>query len=659
MTDRDRALRLLSSLQSYRADDYDTWLKVGMALHSAGADWRDWDEWSKKSAKYKPGVCEAKWKSFSNFSGNPISIGSLVQFAKEDGYVPTKNASSQAVKPQEKSPNLELLEYLKALYKSGDRINFVSESVFRNGKHIPIGKGVCKSFEEMTTALQAGEISRAIVTYKKDAGAWIRLNPVSGDGCKDSDVVEFRHCLIEADILPKHEQLEKIKELKLPYVALVDSGGKSIHAIIKIDAGKDENAFRRKVAELHKFLESRGFPVDRACKNPSRLSRMPGAFRGNAKQSLLAVNPDAPSWDKWLDERENLALDIMGIDDIISADANDMSDSLVGKRFLCRDGSWLIVAQSGIGKSVFAMQVALHFATGRAIFELAPHIPRKVILIQAENNRLDLLEPSKSILNVMDISQDELELLRKNLFIISENKSSGTLFIKILEKICARYAPDIVIIDPLLSYIGDDISLQSVCSSFLRNQLNPVIQKFNMGLIIMHHTGKPPKDKPVKNVADLSYLGIGSSELTNWARAVSVLVQNSDDNNVFELTHAKRGRRSGVAGRTFLTHAQDGKIYWQTTTQPQKDDSEGERRSKYDCLNLQHMPPLPHDKEYSKSKLFEYICAKLRELGKPASFNEACKVFDATRRREANILVYDKDAKLWRGALYGQKGGGA
>jgi len=649
----DAISALLSSLQSHRADDYDTWIKVGMALHSAGANCADWDNWSKQSSKYESGVCERKWKSFTNFSGTPVTIATLAQFAKEDGYV-SKNIFK---KPVEKTPSQEFSAYLKALYKSGDSVNFVTECFERNGKFSPIGNGVNKSFDSLIEALEkSNDVSTVIGKYNANAGAWIRLNPITGIGNKDADVVDCRHCLIEADTLPKAEQLRKLKELKIPCVALVDSGGKSIHAIVRINAGKDANLFRERVAELHRYLELRGFPVDKACKNPSRLSRLPGAYRNGIRQKLIEVNPDALSWDKWLILQEDLKLDVITIDDIINADPNDTSDNLIGKRFLCRDGSWLIIAQSGIGKSVFAMQVAMHFAIGKSIFELNPHKPQRVILIQAENNRLDLMEPSKSILDVMDVSPEELELLRENLFIISENKSSGTLFIKILEKICARYVPDIVIIDPLLSYIGDDISLQSVCSSFLRNQLNPIINKYNFGLIIMHHTGKPPKDKPVKNVADLAYLGIGSSELTNWARAVSVMVQNSDDNDVYELTHAKRGRRSGVEGRTFLTHANDGKIYWRATTQPEKQDAE--RESKYAFLKLEYMPELPHDSDYARSRVFEYIGRKLREHGKPSSFSEIKKVFDATRRREANVLIYDKEKRVWRGVL-NQKGGAA
>jgi hypothetical protein len=36
-------------------------------------------------------------------------------------------------------------------------------------------------------------------------------------------------------------------------------------------------------------------------------------------------------------------------------------------------------------------------------------------------------------------------------------------------RLIAKHKPDLVWIDPLLSYIGDDISKQSVCSQFLRN----------------------------------------------------------------------------------------------------------------------------------------------------------------------------------------------
>ncbi len=73
---RSRALRYLEALDPHLADDYDTWIQVGMALHSVGDDslLEEWDRWSAQSAKYKPGECHRKWRGF-NSSG--ISLGTL------------------------------------------------------------------------------------------------------------------------------------------------------------------------------------------------------------------------------------------------------------------------------------------------------------------------------------------------------------------------------------------------------------------------------------------------------------------------------------------------------------------------------------------------------------------------------------------------------
>ncbi len=78
------ALSYLSALHPSRADDYDFWIAVGMALHSiSDAFLYEWDKWSCQSSNYKPGDCEKKWKSFKRTG---VSIGSLAHMAKEDGW---------------------------------------------------------------------------------------------------------------------------------------------------------------------------------------------------------------------------------------------------------------------------------------------------------------------------------------------------------------------------------------------------------------------------------------------------------------------------------------------------------------------------------------------------------------------------------------------
>lgn len=461
---------------------------------------------------------------------------------------------------------MELKEYLRALFRPGDTVNFVVSSFEKDGKFLQSGKGVNKSFEELIKACDTYEdIGYILGDWNPKAGAWARINPMSGEGCKNSDVEEFRHCLIESDSLPKEEQLRKMRELNLPCSALVDSRGKSIYAIVKIDAGKDEKLYRERVSKLHEFLAKNGFPVDKACKNPSRLSRIAAVTRDGKRQKLIAVNIGMPSYQQWQDNWELLDIRSNTIDDFLNANAEDMSDCLLGYRFLCTECPWLIIAASGVGKSVLAMQMAILFATGRDLWKLKPHKARKVVLIQAENNFLDLVEPAQSITRILGLSETEKADLRKNFRVISDDTHSGEGFVRLLSSICDRYKPEIVIVDPLMAYIGGEISKQEVCTKFFRNGINPVIHRHNIGLIVLHHTGKP-RSKDLKNFeqnTDLEYLGIGSSDITNWARAVSIIMPSQHDKNIYEFKHVKRGKRTGSEPVIYLKQGRNHKdIFW-------------------------------------------------------------------------------------------------
>ena len=86
-----KALELLPHLRSERADHYDEWLAVGMAL-----SWCDksdemlhhWIDWSSKSHKFNEEVCRSKWESFFREEGRIVTIRTLERLAAEDGYRP-------------------------------------------------------------------------------------------------------------------------------------------------------------------------------------------------------------------------------------------------------------------------------------------------------------------------------------------------------------------------------------------------------------------------------------------------------------------------------------------------------------------------------------------------------------------------------------------
>ncbi|MGK7886503.1 MAG: bifunctional DNA primase/polymerase [Crocosphaera sp.] len=64
-TTEEAAVSLLDLIPSSYADDYHSWIKVGMALKSISPSLLDaWDRWSQQSNKWKPGVCAYKWGTF-------------------------------------------------------------------------------------------------------------------------------------------------------------------------------------------------------------------------------------------------------------------------------------------------------------------------------------------------------------------------------------------------------------------------------------------------------------------------------------------------------------------------------------------------------------------------------------------------------------------
>ena len=107
----------------------------------------------------------------------------------------------------------------------------------------------------------------------------------------------FRHVLVEFDrdikgeLIPKEVQFGAIVSSGFPVSVVIDSGNKSLHAWVRVDA-PDANEYRRRVGIIWDWLE--GLSLDKQNKNPSRLSRCPDGWRtvdGEPRQQrLLAVN---------------------------------------------------------------------------------------------------------------------------------------------------------------------------------------------------------------------------------------------------------------------------------------------------------------------------------------------------------------------------------
>lgn len=110
------------------------------------------------------------------------------------------------------------------------------------------------------------------------------------DGC----VKAFRFAVAEFDGMSREDQIRFWWAVDLPVCALIDSGGKSLHAWIRIDGVQTAEQWTELVEGrlFGRYLVPLG--CDAACRNEARLSRLPGHFRAEKGrwQRLLYLAPE-------------------------------------------------------------------------------------------------------------------------------------------------------------------------------------------------------------------------------------------------------------------------------------------------------------------------------------------------------------------------------
>lgn len=260
------------------------------------------------------------------------------------------------------------------------------------------------------------------------------------------------------------------------------------------------------------------------------------------------------------------------LSELVAYSGNDPKELLL-HRYLCRGGGLLLVGPTGIGKSSLAMQCMILWGIGRAAFGIKPAKPWKSLLIQAENDEGDLAEMRDGVMAGLKLTQEERRLAMANIIVAREDERTGlAFFAEAVRPLLAEYKPDLLWIDPALAYLGGEVGSQKDVGGFLRNMLNPLLREFACGCVVVHHTNKPPsgREKPDWTAGDFAYLGGGSAEWANWARAVLCL-RSLGSHSVFELRAGKRGGRLGWKeedGQTkayfkLIAHAKEpGAICW-------------------------------------------------------------------------------------------------
>ena len=227
-----------------------------------------------------------------------------------DMFSPEFRATSPIPLPDKADGTLplqELILLLRHLYEPEERI-FIGQRQDCSPELIRPAADWVVTFEaEQTRLLELPEEKRlAEIQALGDRFPHICPNPLSGKAAQtrsgdkmtyrgDRCVSAFKYIVAECDSLPLPQQGALIQGLcarGAEIAAIIHSGGKSCHAWLRCDDINNLESWNIEVKN-NVFIVLGDLGFDRACSNPSRLSRTPGMFRPDKGifQRLLYLSP--------------------------------------------------------------------------------------------------------------------------------------------------------------------------------------------------------------------------------------------------------------------------------------------------------------------------------------------------------------------------------
>ena len=500
---------------------YEEWLNVGLALHQEGYPMFIWEEWSADDGeRFHEGECAAKWESFGRYTGKLVTGATITQMAKENGWTSKHKFENNealsfdsmvlATTPEQyqvvdknwieesdvhipKSYPLEqrkqdIVTYLTTLFEPEEYVGYVVNTfALPDGKQSPTMGNYSRTVQQILDGINGTtQLENVFGTFNKEMGAWIRFNPIDGKGVKNDNVTAFRYMLLESDNMSLGKQKAILEQLELPIAAMVFSGGKSIHAIVKVDAYSYEE-YRKRVDFIYSIAQKNGFKPDKKNRNPSRLSRMPGVMRDGNPQFLMATNigkENYKEWEEWiasvnddLPEPEEL--------DALWDNMPDLAPPLI--EGILREGHKMLIAgPSKAGKSFALIQLCISIAEGKPWFGF-DCTQGKVLYVNLELDRASCLHRFKDVYEALE--QQPTNIGNISIWNLrGKSLPMDQLAPKLIRRAQKRNYKAIII-DPIYKVITGDENSADQMANFC-NQFDKVCTELKCAVIYCHHHSK-------------------------------------------------------------------------------------------------------------------------------------------------------------------------
>jgi putative DNA primase/helicase len=438
-----------------------------------------------------------------------------------EDYNPNWRPKSRAQPREEKKPNREYVhdgsgedipqrelpmswgDFFKNVLK------FRDEELIRFARYVEIEGGEHDGELEFETShcdWPAGDMAKNEIELREklgELGSFYAINPLK-PGTKsraEVNVSRYLYTLLEHDSLPKEQQLAIYRASGLPIVALLDSGHKSIHAIVLVNAPHLAE-YKRRREVLDGYFKSIGFDSTKDAVRYSRLPNAPRVYRESedaeyqpSRQRLLEIHTEGlPTWESWeasLAPREDYAEEL----NTAMRTASQMHTLVIPPKEPII-GDWskegdigYVYAMRGDGKTWFAMETAKCASQGIPFGPYKSHGAFRVLYVDGEVAAAD----GQSRLKALGATGHNFSYLNHEILFDQHNITIDLADKKwqrsFLES-CKDNGFNIIVLDNLscLAPSIDENDSISWSSQLLNFTLD--IRRRNMSLVMIQHAGR-------------------------------------------------------------------------------------------------------------------------------------------------------------------------
>ena len=226
------------------------------------------------------------------------------------------------------------------------------------------------------------------------------------------------------------------------------------------------------------------------------------------------------------------------------ADIKAESVSWLSQPYIPKGKVTLLEGDPGIGKSWVSLAIATGVTQGKGLPGQEPTEPANVVIASAEDGLGDTIKPRLDAMGA-EVSR---------IFAIDGALTLDENGFTLLEKYLERVRPALLIMDPLIAYLGASVDIHRANETrAVMAQLARLAEKFDAAILAVRHLTKSGMPKAI-------YRGLGSIDFTAACRSVLLAGCDNEHPQSRALVHIKSNL--APAGPAIGYELREGSFYW-------------------------------------------------------------------------------------------------